>query len=46
MHQLVQELVLTYNEPGLEDLVLAFNLLHRVNGENVSSVAPKIHDPC
>ena len=37
MNQIVQELVLKYNDPDKEDFVEAFNLLDRVSGENVSS---------
>ena len=36
MNQIVQELVLKYNDPDKEDFVEAFNLLDRVSGENVS----------
>ena len=35
MNQIVQELVLKYNDPDKEDFVEAFNLLDRVSGENV-----------
>ena len=41
MNQIVQELVLKYNDPYQEDIVQAFNLLHRVTGENVSIIGFK-----
>ncbi len=36
MNQLVQELVLKYHEPDLEEFVTSFDLLGRVAGEDVS----------